>query len=90
MPTFDPLNPQNGQNVDADFLRNQFNSLKGLIDTVPPGQVTQTNSTTSGPFVIASGPQGDAGQRWPAGTARADRRSQQHGPEQRHRRHLCQ
>jgi hypothetical protein len=46
MPTFDPLNPQNGQTADADLLRNQFNSLKGLIDTIPPGQI---------------GPQGPAG-----------------------------
>ena len=39
MPTYDPLNPQNRQTADADFLRNQLNALKGLINTVPPGQV---------------------------------------------------
>ena len=52
MPTFDPLNPQNGQNADADFLRSQFNSLKGLIDAVPAGQ----NGADGAP-----GPQGPAG-----------------------------
>ena len=55
MPTFDPLNPQNGQTADADFLRNQFNSLKGLIDAVPPGPAGQ-NGTDGAP-----GPQGPAG-----------------------------
>jgi hypothetical protein len=36
MPTFDPTYPQNGDQADADPLRDQFNSLKGLIDAVPP------------------------------------------------------
>ena len=32
MPVFNPTEPHNGIPVDADFLRDQFNSLKGLID----------------------------------------------------------
>ena len=32
MPVFNPNEPHNGIPVDADFLRDQFNSLKGLID----------------------------------------------------------
>ena len=32
MPVFNPNEPHNGVPVDADFLRDQFNSLKALID----------------------------------------------------------
>ena len=32
MPVFNPTEPHNGIPVDADFLRDQFNSLKDLID----------------------------------------------------------
>ncbi len=55
MSTFDPLNPQNGQVADADLLRNQFNALKGLIDTVPVGPKGDPGNDG------APGPQGPAG-----------------------------
>ena len=32
---FNPNEPQNGEVVDADLLRNQLNALKALIDAVP-------------------------------------------------------
>src|ERR1043166_9006842 len=32
---YNPNEPQNGEIVDADFLRAQFNDLKDLIDTAP-------------------------------------------------------
>ena len=35
MPSFNPTEPHNGITVDADFLRDQFNSLKGQIDAGP-------------------------------------------------------
>ena len=41
MPTFLPNEPQNGETVDADVLRNQFNSLKDLIDAEPSGALLQ-------------------------------------------------
>jgi len=34
---FDPTRPVHGSEIDADELRNQFNALKGLIDTIPAG-----------------------------------------------------
>ena len=37
MPIFNPTEPHNGITVDADFLRDQFNSLKGQIDAIPAG-----------------------------------------------------
>lgn len=58
MPTFDPNNPQNGQTADADFLRDQFNALKGLIDAEPPGQVGPAGQKGNDG---ATGPQGPAG-----------------------------
>ena len=32
---YNPTEPQNGEAVDADFLRGQFNGLKELIDALP-------------------------------------------------------
>jgi len=34
---FDPTKPVQGSEIDANELRNQFNSLKALIDAVPAG-----------------------------------------------------
>ena len=34
---FDPNEPQNGDEVDANVLRDQFNGLKEIIDAVPAG-----------------------------------------------------
>ena len=34
---FNPNEPQNGETVDADVLRDQFNSLNDKIDAVPTG-----------------------------------------------------
>jgi len=52
MPTFLPNEPQNGENVDADLLRDQFNSLNNKIDAVPAGP---------------PGPQGPQGPQGPPG-----------------------
>ena len=57
MPVFNPNEPQNGETVDADLLRNQLNSLKALIDAVPAGP--------PGPQGVP-GPQGPQGE--PGGT----------------------
>ena len=35
MPTFNPNEPQNGETVDADLLRNQLNALNNKIDAIP-------------------------------------------------------
>ena len=35
MPVFNPNEPQNGDEVDADILRNQLNALNDKIDAVP-------------------------------------------------------
>ena len=73
MPTFLPNEPQNGENVDADLLRDQFNSLKALIDTVPAGpQGPQGVPGDQGPQGIqgndgAQGPQGNDGAPGPQG-----------------------
>ncbi len=37
MATFDPARPHDGSTIEADELRDQFNSLKGLVDAVPAG-----------------------------------------------------
>jgi len=37
MATFDPNHPQNGDEVEADLLRNNFNALNEKIDAVPAG-----------------------------------------------------
>ena len=34
---FNPNEPQDGADVRADVLRNQFTSLKALIDAIPAG-----------------------------------------------------
>ena len=55
---FNPNEPQNGEIVDADALRNQFNGLKDLIDAVPAGPAgPQEPAGADG----APGPQGDTG-----------------------------
>ena len=58
---FNPNEPQNGEEIDADVLRNQFNSLKTLIDAVPAGP--------PGPQGIpgVQGAQGEAGAQGPVG-----------------------
>ena len=35
MPTFNPNEPQNGETVDADLLRNQFNALNDKVPALP-------------------------------------------------------
>ena len=52
MPIFNPNEPQNGEKVDADVLRDQFNCLNDKIDAVPAGP---------------PGPQGPAGPQGPQG-----------------------
>ena len=52
MPVFNPNEPQNGEKVDADLLRDQLNSLNNKIDAVPAGP-----PGPPGP----QGPQGDPG-----------------------------
>ena len=52
MPIFQPNEPQNGEHVDADVLRDQFNSLNDKIDAAPVGP-----PGPPGP----QGPQGDPG-----------------------------
>ena len=52
MPTFLPNEPQNGETVDADLLRNQFNALNDSITAIPAGP--------AGP-AGAPGPQGAPG-----------------------------
>jgi hypothetical protein len=37
MATFDSTRPVNGDLIDADLLRDNFNALKTLIDAVPAG-----------------------------------------------------
>ena len=55
---FNPNEPQNGEVVDADLLRNQLNSLKALIDAVPAGPPgPQGEQGIQGP----QGPQGEPG-----------------------------
>ncbi|MCG3148056.1 MAG: hypothetical protein PCFJNLEI_01498 [Verrucomicrobiae bacterium] len=45
---FDPSNPQNGQIVDADFLRSQLNGLKDLIDAgAAPQQLRDAENVVS-------------------------------------------
>ncbi|MEI8315666.1 MAG: hypothetical protein WCG79_09480 [Verrucomicrobiota bacterium] len=70
MPVFNPNEPQNGETVDADLLRNQFNALKDLIDVVPVGpagppgpQGVQGAQGDPGPQGLQGdqGPQGDPG-----------------------------
>jgi len=96
---FNPNVPQPGDDLDANVIRNQFTSLKDLIDDGiagpqgeqgPPGEpgepgpqgepgaegrhvsnvadngsgqaiIEMSDSTTYGPFTVASGPQGDQG-----------------------------
>ena len=58
---FNPNEPQNGEEVDADVLRNQFNSLNDAINIIPVGpqgpQGVQGAQGDTGP----QGPQGDPG-----------------------------
>jgi hypothetical protein len=49
MPTFNPNEPQNGDDIDADILRDNFNALKGEIDALPA------------PLQGPPGPKGDKG-----------------------------
>jgi len=37
MATFDPNHPQNGDEIEADLLRNNFNALNEKIDAIPSG-----------------------------------------------------
>ena len=58
MPVFNPNEPQNGETVDADVLRNQLNALNNKIDAVPAGPLgPQGVPGADGP----AGPQGPAG-----------------------------
>jgi hypothetical protein len=70
MPVFNPNEPQNGETVDADLLRNQFNALKDLIDVAPVGpagppgpQGVQGTQGDPGPQGLQGdqGPQGEPG-----------------------------
>ncbi|MCX7010109.1 MAG: hypothetical protein NTY53_23205 [Kiritimatiellaeota bacterium] len=56
--SFDPNEPQNGEQIDATPVRNNFNALKALIDAIPPGNV--------GPQGI-QGPAGNDGGQGPQG-----------------------
>jgi hypothetical protein len=58
---FDATKPVNGTPVDADFLRTQFNSLKDIIDAVPPGSPAPQGEPGQ------QGPQGQDGTGGPAG-----------------------
>ena len=60
---FDPNWPQNGQLVDADRFRDQFGSLKTLIDALPAGPPGPEGPP--GP----QGPAGSEGSQGPAGPA---------------------
>jgi len=61
---FNPNEPQNGDEVDADFLRNQFNALNDKIDAIPAGPQGPTGAQGDpGP----AGPQGDTGPQGPQG-----------------------
>ena len=67
---FNPNEPQNGDEVDANLLRNQFNGLKDLIDVIPVGppgpqgiQGVQGAQGDPGP----KGDQGDTGPQGPPG-----------------------
>jgi hypothetical protein len=55
MPTFDPSHPQNGDDVDADLLRNNFVALKDEIDAL------------LAPLQGPPGPKGDTGEKDDAG-----------------------
>ena len=56
---FNPNEPQNGDEVEAGLLRDQFNGLKELIDVVPVGPPGPPGAP--GP----QGPQGDPGSAGP-------------------------
>ena len=49
MPSFDPTRPVNGVIIDADFLRDQFNSLKALIDAIASITAAQVDATNTLP-----------------------------------------
>jgi hypothetical protein len=79
MPTFDPSHPQNGDDVDADLLRNNFVALKDEIDALPaPQQGPPGAKGDPG----EKGDAGDPGEPGPAGPPGAD--STVPGPEGRH------
>ena len=70
MPIFNPNEPQNGETVDADLLRNQFNGLKDLIDVIPvgppgpqgiPGEPGAQGETGAQGAPGPQGPQGEPG-----------------------------
>ena len=64
MPIFNPNEPQNGETVDADLLRNQLNALNDAINIIPVGpQGPQGVSGNDG----APGPQGVQGDTGPQG-----------------------
>ncbi len=68
---FDPTKPVNGTKVDADFLRAQFNALKGFIDAMPAGPPgpAGADSTVPGPAGADGlpGSKGDTGDIGPQG-----------------------
>ena len=69
MPTFDPNHPQDGEDVEADLLRNNFNALNDKIEAIPTPQ--------QGPPGEKGGPgergeKGDPGKPGPAGPPGAD------------------
>ena len=68
---FLPNEPQNGETVDADLLRNQFNALNDEIAAIPAGP--------AGPQGVA-GAQGEAGPAGPAGAPGADGATGPQGP----------
>ena len=69
---FDPTIPQENTPIDAARMREQFNSLKALIDAVPAGP-----AGPEGP----EGPEGPAGAQGPEGPAGPEGPQGAQGPE---------
>ena len=68
MPTFLPNEPQNGETVDADVLRNQFNSLNDSITAIPAGPAGPQGIPGVQGAQGQIGAQGEGGPAGPAGT----------------------